>query len=431
MIDWTILINFNADTVATQRAQVDELDAKIEAHNAATALAKRKATLAAEIAAPPPTRAAPQPAAAAAAVDNRDAQARSERFSDACRAAATSLLKSVASAARADDDGALFGDAAKDAMLATKDIVALNDERSAQLNDVDHDALGAATLGAAVDELRGTIVAFVRDAKAMLNAGERVTPDDARIAELVRQIAFAAKAWLVAATPTSTTPVAPMPTSTATRTSSTERIASPVAPKLLRQSSLSERATSSGVAASASSTPATASSPAPTRATQERWAGAAEAARVSRCVDSIRFDFGFDFDFDFDFDWCVVDLKNMYAHGQSHAATTQSSSSTTSTTTTTTNTSSVNASTTIAPLVKKPTQVAAAPVAVDDDNLFADLDDKSAFVSSIEEDDSSKRARREQVRRHVLWFCFVLFCFSSVLMRFFNFIYNTNKQHNN
>jgi hypothetical protein len=122
-----------------------------------------------------------------------------------CRVAATSLLRSVASASKAARDQALFGDSARDAMLATKDVVALTTER------VTNPVVDVAGTNAAANSVRESVIAFVRVARSALSEGEALSPQHEQLAPCVRAVALGTKAWLelVAPVPTSAPVQAP------------------------------------------------------------------------------------------------------------------------------------------------------------------------------------------------------------------------------
>lgn len=157
-----------------------------------------------------PTRQAPKPVAAAIRNSpNRSTpppppppqQQSSEEFANRCRATATNLLKNVASASKIELDGVLFGDYARDAMIATKDVIALTDESTNKAAATDE-------LREAANKVRDSVIAFVKEAKADLGDGNALNASNENVSPCVRDVALSTKSWLtLVIPPTSTTTV--------------------------------------------------------------------------------------------------------------------------------------------------------------------------------------------------------------------------------
>jgi ankyrin repeat protein len=177
---------------AQARTQLDAIDAKIAAARprgivvkatAATASAQHDDDDDEEEPPPPPV-----------SRTTRSAGALDDAFAQRCRAAMGQLLSNCAAASKAGDDAVVFGDAARDAMLATKDLLALVDEfhaSPAELSQRD----GARDAAALVKE---RVVVLVRTGKEKLSSGFLgVSPDDPAVSDAVRNVALGVKALML------------------------------------------------------------------------------------------------------------------------------------------------------------------------------------------------------------------------------------------
>jgi ankyrin repeat protein len=124
----------------------------------------------------------------------RSAGVLDDAFAQRCRVAMGQLLSNCAAASKAGDDAVVFGDAARDAMLATKDVLALVDEfhaSPAELSQRD----GARDAAALVKE---RVVVLVRTGKEKLSSGFLgVSPDDPAVSDAVRNVALGVKALML------------------------------------------------------------------------------------------------------------------------------------------------------------------------------------------------------------------------------------------
>lgn len=111
-------------------------------------------------------------------------------FAQRCREAMKSLLVSVSLSTKAGDDAAQFGDAARDGMLATKDLMALLEEFAAVASQADE-----AEARRAADALRQHVVEYVRLGKQQLASGG-VNVADPAVQAAVRAVALGVKALL-------------------------------------------------------------------------------------------------------------------------------------------------------------------------------------------------------------------------------------------
>lgn len=314
----------------------------------------------------------PNPAAASASVAPSPVN---DAFVMKCRESMANLLKNCASASKSGSDSVVFGDAARDAMLATKEILALVEQFCEGKPPATVDAVrDAANLA------KERVVVLVRTGKDKLGSSFLgVSHDDPDVSDAVRNVALAVKALMSFVNPPTTAASSSAPA----RSEGDARGSSPLDGAAVAWDDVgsgnkavpdhdSDEDGSHGATQHARHAPASAPASTTSRdSATNKWAGAAARARQER--------------------------EKQFADTTRKVAEARSSGS--AGPMTTINMPGLN----VKPAAPKPAAVAT-PVADfdsdDDDDMFGDLD-AAVAADFVEESAADREARRIKLQEHI------------------------------